>query len=407
MTVSFRPSTLAGFLAILICVLTAWVIQRFRKPATDTANRLESIDGLRGFLALGVFVGHFVGIFYFVRTGRWGGLDFQFYARVGAIGVALFFMVTGFLFWSRLFAKKGRLDWTSLYISRVFRIVPLYWFMVAALTAIVFWVSDFVLKSPMKALVEQILIWLSFADYPNINKFSGTVGVVAGVVWTLKYEWLFYLTLPVQALFVRFSEKSPLPLLALAAATIGFSIWPVYIPYLQVSTTYFVYFLGGAIAAWFYTSGRCRELAKNNWITLLALVSLFLAFALYQNDFEPSQALFLALFFIPIAMGNSIFKILSVPAVMLLGEISYSVYLLHGMVIFVAFFMLLPNLMAAITTPFQLYAAMDLTGVAVVSLCWGTYSLVERPFIHFGKRLSNLVRRPSQKDKPFQATPAA
>jgi peptidoglycan/LPS O-acetylase OafA/YrhL len=43
----------------------------------------------------------------------------------------MFFMITGYLFYSQLLKQKGRPNWKKLYIGRIFRIIPLYWFAVA------------------------------------------------------------------------------------------------------------------------------------------------------------------------------------------------------------------------------------------------------------------------------------
>jgi peptidoglycan/LPS O-acetylase OafA/YrhL len=50
---------------------------------------------------------------------------------LGPFGVSMFFMITGYLFYSQLLKGKGRPNWKKLYIGRVFRIIPLYWFAVA------------------------------------------------------------------------------------------------------------------------------------------------------------------------------------------------------------------------------------------------------------------------------------
>ena len=99
---------------------------RFLDGAEDHGNRYSSIDGLRGFLALGVFVFHLVVTHRFIETGTWEVPDSRFYVLLGPIGVSVFFMITGFLFWGKLLRTKGRPRWNALYIGRLFRIGPLY-----------------------------------------------------------------------------------------------------------------------------------------------------------------------------------------------------------------------------------------------------------------------------------------
>jgi peptidoglycan/LPS O-acetylase OafA/YrhL len=389
----FTPNTLTGIGMILFSVLFAEGLLRITttRPVLSLNNRMQSLDGLRGLLAMGVFVGHFVNFYYYFRTGEWGGNSTQFNVHIGSIAVALFFMLTGFLFSLRLFSKGGRMDWITLYISRIFRITPLYWFMVAALVVIVYRISGATLQVTPGVLLKQIGLWLSFTNYPNLNKYSETFVIVAGVVWTIKYEWIFYLSLPLQAIFIRLSEKRPWVLVLLAALVIGLSIMPQNIGYflLQIKTSYFIYFLVGGLAAWLYGNERYRAWSKTNQASLIALIAILAASLLYNNDYARSQTIFLAAFFIPVALGNSLFGILELRSTRLLGDISYGVYLLHGMIIFSIYSIFLPGVMAGISSPTQFYLAMGLTGIAVFLVCWLTYSLIEKPFIQMGKLLAS------------------
>src|ERR1700761_4154599 len=88
-------------------------------------DHITELDGLRALAALSVFVSH-AGLYsHYLATGRWE-LVAPVFTVLGQGGVALFFMITGFLFWGRLLRAHGRPDWRILYIGRVFRIGPLY-----------------------------------------------------------------------------------------------------------------------------------------------------------------------------------------------------------------------------------------------------------------------------------------
>jgi tRNA A-37 threonylcarbamoyl transferase component Bud32 len=87
-------------------------------PAAFRRKPLCGIDGLRGYLAFGVFVHHSIITWIFLRTGV---IDFppsNFYSMLGQGSVALFFMITGFLFWSRLLAQGRNHDWLAFGVSR-------------------------------------------------------------------------------------------------------------------------------------------------------------------------------------------------------------------------------------------------------------------------------------------------
>src|SRR5579872_6442540 len=65
-------------------------------------HRYSSIDGLRGFLALFVFI-HHASIWYFLpHIHRWGYTPYDLFNQFGSTSVAFFFMITAFLFFSKL-----------------------------------------------------------------------------------------------------------------------------------------------------------------------------------------------------------------------------------------------------------------------------------------------------------------
>src|SRR3989344_3498063 len=98
--------------------------------ATEDKGRFESLDGLRGFLALNVFFQHAVTAYFYFQTGIWQIVPVRFYRHLGGEAVILFFMITSFLYWSKAISQKG-LEPGSLYRSRFLRLAPMYLFSAA------------------------------------------------------------------------------------------------------------------------------------------------------------------------------------------------------------------------------------------------------------------------------------
>ncbi len=387
----FQPSILWGILTIAICGFAVFYLNRWFKVRQESTENLQmSLVGLRGFLATGVYLHHFALTFFLHSIGVWAAPNSRFYSLLGSVGVSLFFMMTGFLFWRKLLSKEGRVDWAYLYISSVFRIVPLYWFAVGLVVLIVLWAGGPQLQVPLRNFLRQVGYWVSFANYPDINKYKSTYSIVAGVLWTLKYEWLFYFSLPVLAVFIIFNQKIPGLLWVIAAAILWLGYQPVYINSLLVDSKYLVYFLVGAVAASLETNKTAVSHAVRPLFSVVALISIFLSFALFNDEYLFRQAFFLALFFIPIALGNSLFGVLTLAPFKILGDVSYSVYVLHGIVLYVLFTLLFPSAITLQTGNGVLFhILMTITGVAVVSLSWVTYTLVERPFMGLGRRMTS------------------
>lgn len=115
------------FVLIAACMLVvsgSRVFAHLDATPTGRVHQLETLDGLRGFLALAVFVHHATVTYGYVRTGVWQAPPSRFYTLIGQVGVSLFFMTTGYLFWTKLLEKKGKMNWPAVFVGRFFRIAP-------------------------------------------------------------------------------------------------------------------------------------------------------------------------------------------------------------------------------------------------------------------------------------------
>ncbi len=241
------------------------------------------------------------------------------------------------------------------------------------------------------SLIKSLLIWLSFLQMADINAFKDTSRIVASVIWTLKYEWLFYLSLPILAIIYSRSNKHKILLFIFIGCIIEISRLRLKIPYLDIDTRYFIFFLVGAISASIYTIAACRSIAKKHLASFIPLLSMLLLFVMFDNIYGKWQILLMAIFFSFVSLGNSIFGILSLPAVVLLGEISYSIYLLHGIVLYMCFSVVFPKFMSTTTPSIQLSLAMCLLGPFLVLFSWITFSTIESPFIRIGRHIARYL----------------
>lgn len=199
--VSLVPAAIALVVALASCSVLIKVFGFTVEPA-----HVSSIDGLRGYLAFFVFLHHGATWFYYARTGRWDVLPSRVYNSFGEASVLVFFMITGFLFYAKILAARTRgIDWTRLYVSRVLRLAPAYLVALTLLLAIVAIVSRGKLQESPVAVAGEVARWLAFTipGYPDINRVKDTWVIIAGVTWSLRYEWLFYLLLPALAIATR------------------------------------------------------------------------------------------------------------------------------------------------------------------------------------------------------------
>jgi len=204
-----------------------------------------------------------------------------------------------------------------------------------------------------------------------VNGFAETVPL-AGAVWTLSYEWLFYACLPIGAFCLRAS--TPLIWLMVSAAAVtalSMGMPEVRMPMLSA-------FGGGITAASLARIAVVRAmLARGVW-GVIAMACLATTLFLLPTAYMLSAVLLLAMAFLIIACGNSLYGILEWPASVTLGEMAYSLYLLHGLVLFVAYRLVFAE-GADRFSPVEHWAIVLGLVPLLVLLCFTTFRLIEKP----------------------------
>ena len=320
--------------AYLLATVTAALLLRAvpkiaRHLQHSGESRYASIDGLRGYLAFGVFVHHSIITWIFLRTGVFEFPPSNFYSMLGQGSVALFFMITGFLFWSRLLAQGRQHDWLAFGISRVFRLYPLYLPLMLAVFVTVFYLQDWQLKEPVSQLFKQGLLWLTF-DRPDVNQYPQTGMLISNVTWTLAYEVFFYLALPLAAVVFVYRGNW----LQVVLCLIGiYALYQLVGWEHSLKKHFLASFLGGIAAAYWVRRPQLVAWSRTTLASVIALVALALAFTVFNRAFKTAPLFLLSLFFVIVASGNTLFGALKPRSIRWLGEISYSTYLLHGFVL--------------------------------------------------------------------------
>lgn len=373
----------AYFVLVAVVVgIAALPLFRFVDSAPNPSARYAAIDGLRGFSALSVFVFHLVLTHRFIETGIWDVPGSRFYALLGPVGVSLFFMITGFLFWGKMLRAKGRPRWRELYIGRLFRIGPMYLFVVFVMLYIVFTRTGFQLHEPADVVAGSVLQWLALGTIdtqPDVNGYRAT-HVLAGVTWTISYEWAFYASLVATAYFARGRTHLIFVFGALALCLAGKVL-------LRVDAMGFavLFLCGMAVASLLHENMKLRM--SHNLSSTLALACLAIVFATSTSGYGTLTAMLLTLFFYLVCSGTSVFGLLTTTPACRLGNISYSLYLMQGLVLTLVF-AIAPIRSFAMASP-QQYWAIGIVCACVLLLGAALgYAFVERPGIALGKRLA-------------------
>ena len=360
------------FLAInFLCFLLAWILVRssrfYNQLSSETsAERVSMIDGLRGWLALGVFFTHAYSMHAWFVQGQWGGAQAGFFGMTGEIGVALFFMITGFLFWGRVLRAETGLNVEALYTSRLRRIVPMYLMSVAMSLSVVAAMSDFTLQVSPINLMRELRAWFSFG-YMYAGEINGVKDAhyINAVYWTLAFEWSFYIALPLLAVLARGWRC--------------YILFPlVFLFCLQAPVT--LNFMAGALAALLSHKNLIEQRLKAQVLAPLPLASLAAVF-MFPTAFALAPVALLFVFFLFVVGGNSLFGLLASLPARLLGTISYSLYLTHCVVLY-AFVLVINAYLPIGAMTFDQYWLVAAAAVAIcVLISATTYRYVEHPFI--------------------------
>ncbi len=377
-----------AYFALMSIVLSLAALPWFRfldEPQTaDT--RHATVDGLRGFLALGVFAFHIVLIRGFIETGQWEAPTDGFYSLLGPIGVSVFFMVTGFLFWGKLLRGRGQMRWAALYIGRLFRIGPMYLAVVLAMLAIVAWRSGFALHEPGNAVMASVLQWLALGmvdTQPDVNGIQAA-HVLAGVTWTIAYEWVFYASLPLIAVFARGRAHLLFVLAALTLCLAAKTLWKI-----DAFGFAALFLMGMCVASLLHerVTARLSDTVSSS-VALLCLVAVF---ATSNGGYGTWTGLALACFFYLVCRGATLFGLLIATASQRLGRISYSLYLMQGLVLTLLFAVPPLRTFALDTAP--RHWAVATLGACVLLLCAALgYVVIERPGIALGQRAARRLQ---------------
>ncbi|MBU6267768.1 MAG: acyltransferase family protein [Sphingomonadales bacterium] len=386
--------------AFALALAAAWgaalgvgaVLARAGFPVPDAARRIGAIDGLRGVLALAV-VGHHFALWLGTQAGLpWAPPLVPFVNELGAGAVGLFFMATGLVFHPVVRAGFAATDWRKVMLSRVFRIVPAVVVSVGMVLAVVCWRTG---RPPDRGVIWPLVGWIGAFDEPPLLGYRDSGRINAFVLWSLHFEWLFYLLLlPVLALASDAARAVRLPAWSVAAAFLLASLvarwWYAPDAAAHDLLLYLPLFACGMIAWECHASAAVRGWLMRPLPRAAAPVALLAGMALARYPHGAALPLF-AFFFASVACGNRLGGLLSCRAARVLGECSFGVYLLHGIVLDGLF-------TAGAPVPVTM---LPVAAAGVVLMAAAVHLTVERPMIAAGRRLS---RRPGRVVQSFSSS---
>ena len=293
--------------------------------ASAPGSTISSVQYLRGIAALMVVLLHLQ-----VQQLRLAPDPVELYTL--SAGVDIFFVISGFIMWVTTAARPQRTA-QEFMRDRLIRIVPLYWIVTGTMLVIVLIFP----RVAQTAIVEPLHVLSSFLFLPAINPAGQDYTPLLIPGWSLNYEMFFYLifaaamylggtNLRTRALWIAAAFVALLAIgqLLSPAGVLGF--------YTADIVLNFVLGVGVSIA---YLSGAVRRSAA--WWLLVAAGFVLLGMVGYGGlnvDGRPIIAL---------AATAIVFGAVHTPQrppnrpLLLLGNWSYSLYLIHPLVLSAAY----------------------------------------------------------------------
>lgn len=353
-------------------------------------NYLDRLDIIRGIGALLVVYRHFYDSFLpSFNTSKWP-FGLSIIAEGGGLGVALFCVVSGFIF--EYLVRGRRIKYWAFVQARMWRIYPLY--------VLVLVMGTLSVKGSLLNAVAQMFLLVPTAD----------PGISFGQTWSIAIEFQFYLIFPFLSIILLRSGIRQLAMLLGFVVLMRSLLW-----YQGVDVNDLGYwsmvgridqFLLGMIAAKLYYEGRAERFA--NWpafigsLLFVAVVAHFyhnIYGAAYPWHQKPMTHWYGVVWPTVQAIGFAgvVLSFLSLPCViprliekplLFVGTISYSLYIVHRLVEQIIATKVLNWHVPVMTGIRKLDVTLFCTFVEVplvVALAALTYYAIEKPFQQFKK----------------------
>ena len=311
-----------------------------KQPVSRPSGRLRSLDGLRGLAALVVLIHHSLLIIpelalpYYDKTAelpRWAWI--MTYTPLHALwegqsAVYVFFVLSGVVLTLPLL-KSSSFSWVAYYPQRLLRLYIPTW---GAVVLGVAWIElvpriaqrsgPWIQNRPKSASMHDIVLQaFVLGDNPRL----------VSPLWSLKWEILFSLLLPLFAVIALGLARFPLLVSSVAFGLITYGVLHVnvYLLYLPM------FLIGMAIAT---ALDRLQKLRVNTFIgivlTSLAILCLLAPWLLYPFEIVSPLTTIVVVFGATLAVICAIVvpgvrNFLSTRFLQWLGLISFSLYLVH------------------------------------------------------------------------------
>ncbi len=341
------------------------------------AHRIKSIDAWRFIAVSLVICGHLIlatdfGKIFHHNFGPW-------LHRLTALGVLIFFFISGYVICNGLLVEKTKHDkihLSAFYVRRFFRIIP---------ALAIYLLARFALSELNIEHITHLELINAAFFLCNLYPYGGCESV--GHLWSLAYEEQFYLVFPLIFIFLAKLKNAKLSFLIILLAMLLSSTLSYIFGY-EFSGFYssnMIFLLTGVVCALY--KSELLNYTKNAHLLSWCGVALLLLVMIYV--FTDEQIKFAKIWFFPFAIAYlvlttpikiTLFKSLFENSfICYLGRISYTAYLWQQLA----------------TTPVGNISVWWYPLMCIGVWLWAgiSFKIIEMPLIAIGSRISNGITR--------------
>lgn len=338
-------------------------------------TRYESLDWLRGLMALTIMIYHLISWQLFHPEAG------SILGNFGIYGVSIFFVLSGL---SMALAYhhfiKNIKSYISFFIRRIFRIWPLLWLAILLIS-----VENF-------RLYVELDFWKIFLNLTTLFSFISPSEYINVGAWSIGNEIVYYSLTPI--LIVLYNYKKNLGNTIVFLSTIIGLYFSFYLlqsnislaiqwgKYINPFNNLFLYFCGIAL----YYNFKDIDLTNYSYVFITLSLIIFIYYPVYGDQiklvtganriiFSTSSILLILGFYKLNYKQNNIFTFFFAN----LGETTYGIYILHPLVYY--------YIMLADLTSNSLIIIIS-TIILTLIVAKLVYKFYERPLIKFGKKIT-------------------
>lgn len=325
----------------------------------------------------------------------------------GKYGVQLFFLLSAFTLFFSMSHRKGKGDSkTNFFIRRFFRIAPLFYLALIIYSLEKIGLAMAGLAEPYSFTIGNVIGTLSFIG----NGFNPVwINSLVPGGWSITVEMTFYLIVPY--LFSKLKNLKQALILTTVSVPITVSLnyflSGIETPYSENVWQNFLYywfpnqlpvFLLGILVFFIYKEGVLNKIKQKSLVstsTLIAAPVVMFALAFIGNDFAQLHliyAILFALIMMALEIQNNSLVVNKITTY--LGEISFSIYLTHFLIIDVVRFGLRAlNIEVLLSSTSYFMVLLLVTTIITVAVSHLTYKYIETPGNKLGKVLINALEK--------------